>query len=100
MEWSLLVIYVVIHLRHKNLYQKIDEDQISPPDFTIYLRDIPRTATVDEIKEWVYAYGLPDGKRPDIVKVNLAYDIDEFVECQRKFTYWRIKLEKSPATAK
>jgi len=26
MEWSLLVIYVVIHLRHKNLYQKIDED--------------------------------------------------------------------------
>ena len=80
MEWSLLAVYVVLQLRHKKLSQTVDDEQISPPDFTIYMRNIPRDATADEIKEWIQTNGLPDGKIPDIVKVNLAYDIDEFVE--------------------
>ena len=99
MAWCLLIIYVVVHIRHKDMVRQIDDDQISPPDFTIYIRNIPKDATVEEIRKWIDENALPEGKKPDIVKINLAFDIDEFVEYQRKYIYWRIKTEKSPATA-
>lgn len=53
MGWTILIIYVITHLRHKNIVELIDRDTITPSDFTIYLRKLPKDATEKEIKTWI-----------------------------------------------
>ena len=88
MGWMVLFLYVIIHLRHKTIVKKIDNDVISPSDFTIFIRKIPLKTTVDELKTWLEEKSLPQGKTAPIVKINLAYDIDDFPDLQDDEEEW------------
>ena len=49
MSWTWLIIYVVIHIRSKDIVTKLYEDVVSPADFTLLIRNIPTNATKDDI---------------------------------------------------
>ena len=53
MGWTLLVIYVIAFYRLNHIVEEIDEGVVSPSDFTIFLRNIPKDAKEHEIKEWI-----------------------------------------------
>lgn len=99
MCWTVLFIYVIVHLRHKSIVRRIDQGLISPSDFTLFVRNIPTDTKEEELQQWLEEKSLPSGPAK-IVKINLTYDIDEFVDLQDKYEYWRQKLNHAPDVAK
>jgi len=98
MVWTVLFVYVVIHLRHKGIVKTIDAGLISPSDFTLFVRNIPTDTKPEELQQWLEEKSLPEGKAT-IVKINLTYDVDEFVELQEKYEKWRVKMNHAPEKA-
>jgi hypothetical protein len=83
------VLYLqLFRYRARILEARCDKDQLTPSDFTLMMRGLPR----DYVKEDLVAYlsgirykiqNLEDINY-DIVKVNIAYDIDEYISLLEK----------------
>jgi len=72
------VIVIVGHQRMVLTDIKVDANTTSPNDFALMIRGLPKTATDENaLMEWFSRHALPD-KSADIVKVVIAFDVEEF----------------------
>jgi hypothetical protein len=90
----LWIVYPLLAIRHKRLVKIIDEGTITPSDFTLEFSHLPKDLDVEEFKEWAEQNSV-ENKIIQIAKVNLAYDIDDYVRMRRRYVYWRQRLETS-----
>jgi hypothetical protein len=84
---AMAVILACYHLfwnrRQASLQEDIDRDMSTPSDYTIYASNLGKPFTEDEVREFFTKHGRPDGQPAEVVKVNITYDISEFVELSR-----------------
>ena len=62
MSWTCLFIYVIIHVRSKDIVQKLYADLLTPAEFTLLIRKIPTNATKEDLWTWVEENGTPKGR--------------------------------------
>ena len=62
MSWTCLFIYVIIHVRSKDIVQKLYADLVTPAEFTLLIRKIPTNATKEDLWTWVEENGTPKGR--------------------------------------
>ena len=48
-----------MHIRSKNIAQRLFADVVSPADFTLLIRNIPSNATKEDIQAWIEENGTP-----------------------------------------
>ncbi|CDW71822.1 phage head-tail family partial [Stylonychia lemnae] len=81
------IIYLLIHsiyLRRMliKLNQELDEDQISPSDFTLIARHLPQNITQDQLKaKFENQYSKYNIK---VAYVNYAYNIEKMCQCNKQ----------------
>lgn len=75
----------------------MDEEKVTPADFGVMLKNLPRNKTPDELKQWLSAV-IPG---IEIVYVNYCFNIRKMVKVVRKLTglqqtkiYWETYKEK------
>jgi hypothetical protein len=56
---------------------------------------LPNHITADEIKAFFTEHALPDEAMAEIVKVNMAYDIDDYIALQKKYIFWQTRLQSA-----
>jgi hypothetical protein len=85
---SMIVILVTYHLywsrKQHSLQQDIDKDITTPSDYTIYIENLGKAFAAAEVKEFFEQHGRPDGQSAVVEKVNIVYDISEYVELSRE----------------
>ena len=87
---AILIILVLINLlrkRQNRLKNTIDEKNLTPPDFTIYVINLPLDKTEDEVKAWFNEFD--EDLALDVQKVNKCYDIKEIVDVGRDVDKWQ-----------
>lgn len=82
-----LLLITLLNRIQNQIIKTIDENTITPSDYTIYIQNLPvlrdGSAIIAFFKE-----KLPDLK---IAKVNLVYNVGELIESIRKREQWRMK---------
>ena len=80
----IMIVLVYFRKSQKALDAEIDESLLTPADYTVCVKNIPRGLDVkyrDEITSIFENYAVQDSQHPIIVKkVVLVYDIDEIIE--------------------
>jgi hypothetical protein len=87
---AILIILVLINLlrkRQNKLKNTIDEKNLTPPDFTIYVINLPLDKTEGEIKAWFNEFDADLAL--DVQKVNKCYDIKEIIDVGREADKWQ-----------
>lgn len=56
----------------------------TPSDYTCVVKGLGKNFTAEEVKEFFQNYGRWDGKTAEVVKVNIAYNIRDFVDVERE----------------
>ena len=73
------------------------KDLITPADFTLFIREIPKHVTKSDIEEWVQKNGVPKNmEKPQIYNISLIYDSRKFIEYEEEYLYWRTEYEHDP----
>jgi hypothetical protein len=84
---SMVVILAAYHLfwtrKQQSLQRDIDYDMLTPSDYTLYAERLGQAFTGEEVKEFFTKFGRPDGQPAEVEKVNVTYDISQFVELSR-----------------
>ncbi|CAI2378726.1 unnamed protein product [Moneuplotes crassus] len=83
----ILILENILRRRQNILVKNIDEKNITPPDFTIYVMNLPLDKSEEEVKEWFENYDPNLGI--NIVKINYCYDIKESVRLSRELDNWQ-----------
>lgn len=74
----LFVLRIIFYRMAKNQESKIDLEIISPKDYTLKVKGLPKNVTPEQI---FLKFGyLINGKQLKIAKLNLTYDIGKFVQ--------------------
>lgn len=81
----ILILTNVLRRRQLAIEKKIDEQNLTPPDFTVYVMNLPLDKTEQETIEWFKEYD----PELDIQKVNYCYDIKEIVKKLRELDKWQ-----------
>lgn len=87
---AILIIVVLINiLRRRQNYLKniIDEKNLTPPDFTLYVMNLPVDKTEEEVKQWFQQYD--ENLKIDVEKVNYCYNIREMIKICREVDKWQ-----------
>lgn len=71
------------------MIRKVDEYNITPSDFAVNIKHLPRNKTKEDIKQWINTV-MEDA---DIKEINLAYDISKVVQAIRRLN--RLKTVKN-----
>ncbi|CAD8055184.1 unnamed protein product [Paramecium primaurelia] len=85
-----IIMFVLIYFRksQRQIDTTIDEEQLTPADYTICVKNIPTGLSVDykyELKNLFENYSILDSTKQIIVrKVVLVYDIEEIIELEKK----------------
>ena len=85
---AILIILFLTNLlkrRQLKLEKLIDEKNLTPADFTVYVMGLPLDKTKQEVIEWFKEYD----PTLEIAKVNYCYDIKEIVKKLRKLDKWQ-----------
>lgn len=61
--------------------KKIDEENVSPGDFTVMVSNLPKQKSKDEIKEWLLQH-----QEGEICGINLCYDLKDSIEKIERIT--------------
>lgn len=73
---------------------KVDADNLLPNDFAILVRGFPKTATDEkQIMQWFADNAIP-GKRTEIVKVVIGWDVEEFRQHLKQLQKLSARLKK------
>ena len=81
----ILILTNFLRKRQLTLEKKIDEQNLTPPDFTVYVMDLPQDKTEQETIEWFKEYDT----ELEIKKINYCYDIKEIVTKLRELDKWQ-----------
>lgn len=82
---AVLIGYHIFWTRKQtSLQDDIDKDMSTPSDYTVYVSNLGKDFTEDEVKDFFCVNGSADGQPADVVKVTITYDISEFVELSRE----------------
>ena len=66
----MFLVIIMTRTRIKYLSHQLDDDVITPSDFTLHLKHLPKDKTQEEVREWLEKeYNL------QIEEVNFSYDI-------------------------
>jgi hypothetical protein len=87
---AILIILFLINIlrkRQNKLKNVIDEKNLTPPDFTIYVINLPLDKTEADVKEWFNEFD-PE-LALDVQKVNMCFDIKKIVEVGREVDKWQ-----------
>ncbi|CAD8147563.1 unnamed protein product [Paramecium octaurelia] len=85
-----IIMFVLIYFRksQRQIDTTIDEEQLTPADYTICVKNIPTGLSVDykaELTNLFQKYAVLDSTKEIIVrKVVLVYDIEEIIELEKK----------------
>lgn len=68
----------------KVINSKIDQDNLTPSDYTIIVKNIPLKLNIDYAKELhhIFTNNAAEGKKLNIAKIVLVYDIDYLIELE------------------
>jgi hypothetical protein len=92
---TLWIIYPILSYRHKKMVAMIDQHTITPSDFTVEFTKLPKDLDVEHFRDWLQSNSLPNSKC-EVAKINLAYDIDDYVAERHRYIYLRNKLGTAP----
>ena len=81
----ILILTNVLRRRQLILEKRIDEQNLTPPDFTVYVMNLPQDKTEQETIAWFKEYD----PELDIQKINYCYDIKEIVKKLRELDKWQ-----------
>jgi len=81
---SVIIAYHIIRPKLRQIEQEIDILLITPSDYTCIVKGLGKHFDKEEVKDFFENYGRWDGKPAEVVKVNMAYNIREFVELERE----------------
>ncbi|CAI2381736.1 unnamed protein product [Moneuplotes crassus] len=83
----ILILENILRRRQNILVKKIDEKNITPPDFTVYAMNLPLDKSQEQVKEWFENYD--DELKLKVSKINYCYDIKESVKLSRELDKWQ-----------
>jgi hypothetical protein len=81
----ILILTNVLRRRQLILEKKIDEQNLTPPDFTVYVINLPLNKSKQETIAWFKEYD----PELDIVKLNYCYNIKDIVAKLRELEKWQ-----------
>lgn len=83
-----MMVLVYFRKDQRNIDTKVDEELITPADYTLCVKNIPKDLDVDYKKELKYIMEnhavLNSEEKIQVRKVVLVYNIDEFIELEEK----------------
>mmetsp|Transcript_19221 Transcript_19221/g.35150 ORF Transcript_19221/g.35150 Transcript_19221/m.35150 type:complete len:1032 (+) Transcript_19221:5159-8254(+) len=91
---TILIFYHFFWTRKQRALQEdVDRDMATPSDYTVYVTNLGKQFTVEEVKEFFTQHGKADGEPANVLKVNITYDISEFVELSREMETLKNRLK-------
>jgi RNA recognition motif-containing protein len=88
----LIVIFRIYRIFCINQIASMDMDDITPSDYTLWIRGLPKDFVASEVIEFFSRFGRKDGAPVDIVKLTRLYDIGDFVTSSRALKEYRDQL--------
>jgi hypothetical protein len=82
----ILVLANILRWRQLAIEKKIDEKNITPADFTVYVMNLPKEKNQAEVKVWFEEYNKNQNWK--VSKVNFCYDIQDVVKRIRSLEKW------------
>jgi hypothetical protein len=92
--FMILILITYYWLRNFQFRKEFDIDinLTTPSDYTLWVRGLGKKIDTEDVKTFFSENGRRDGKPVDIVKVNIPYDISDYVDAIRDHTDIKEKI--------
>jgi len=79
----IFIFFQYMHYRFRKIHVEVDEEIISPADYTIKVSGIDTNLTDEDIKEWIESLQTPE-QFINCKKINRTYDIRQYIKLKKK----------------
>lgn len=88
----ILISYYFLRNKLIKVDGEIDKDEVTASDYTIWVKGLGQNFTADEVKEFFIKNGLPTDQDLDVKRVNIPYEISDYVDWIREHNTLKEKL--------
>lgn len=81
-SFALLIILNIFKFRHKSVEIEVDNNNISPSDYTVQVSELPLTEKEEDIK--VFFENCIAKRKITVSKVTMAYQVENYIALKRK----------------